>query len=295
MGLSQTLTEGSSSLAATVWYRSVMNDMLPARGKRFYGASNIRAGAWVASVGFVFAGCPDQLDLSEYERIDPGSTAAMQVVIAAGRFADIDDVTHEIAEFLLDRTEVTVEQYEACVDLGSCSAPPSAFMYSDMNPNFNYGAPNRELHPINGVDWFDAEAYCNWAERRLPTEWEWEWAARGRNEGNTYPWGDTPEPNCNVAVMDDLVMGAGCGLNATNPVGSKSPLGDSPDGVQDLSGNVAEWTSSASIYVPTSRIVRGGSWGYNSAIYFNVAFPSDYDSMGRDDNTGFRCARASSP
>jgi formylglycine-generating enzyme len=90
-----------------------------------------------------------------------------------------------LAPFSLDTTEVTVAAYAACVASERCSR-------ASQGDLCNAGQPGRESHPINCVDWDQAEAYCKATGKRLPTEEEWEWAARGGERGWKYPWGDDP-------------------------------------------------------------------------------------------------------
>jgi formylglycine-generating enzyme required for sulfatase activity len=183
--------------------------------------------------------------------------------------------------------QVTNEKYRACVNAGECRAPNSTIYYSD--PDYND-------HPAVYVRWFDADAYCQWAGGRLPTEAEWEKAARGE-DGHKYPWGDD-SPTC------DLANFSGC-VGGTSPVGSY-PYGASPYGALDLAGNVWEWVADwydANYYINsphenppgpetgTSRVLRGGS-GYFIERFLRVSFRDGNFPGGSCSNFGFRCVRS---
>ena len=200
--------------------------------------------------------------------------------------------------FRIDRTEVTVAQYAACVQDGVCSAANS-----DLS-TCNWGKAWRDDHPINCVDWEQAQTYCRWAGKHLPTEAQWEKAARG-TDSRLYPWGNA-KVSCRYAVMGD--GGSGCGSGGTMPVGSRL-AGASPYGALDMSGNVYEWLAdryaedayqNAGDRNPTGpssggsgRAIRGGSWIYVGARYLRSS-DRDWGRPGlRLDNLGFRCVRPS--
>jgi formylglycine-generating enzyme required for sulfatase activity len=113
------------------------------------------------------------------------------------------------------------------------------------------GVAARPDHPVMVVNWYDAMAFCAWASQvsgasvRLPTAAEWQKAARGP-DGRPYPWGKGPLPGphlCNS--LPEGLHSIGVAESTTTPVGSFSPLGDSPYGCSDMLGNVWEWTSTA--------------------------------------------------
>lgn len=188
-------------------------------------------------------------------------------------------VRSEPAEIDFTKSEITVAQYRACVEAGKCTEPESK-SYSEY---CNWGHSGRDNHPINCVDWNQATAFCTWAGGRLPTEQEWE--AEASNKGTRrYPWGDQ-DVTCDYAVMKKGVNG--CGSNSTWPVCSKTP-GNSVSGLCDMSGNLWEWTSSSE---GNSRVVRGGSWGYDVHDCFRASGREWKGAAGRYYDYGFRCCR----
>ncbi len=218
--------------------------------------------------------------------------------------------TVELSGYYLDRFEVTVAQYRACVAGGGCTPPHagSRTYRLEFEGRFaNWNQPGREHHPVNAVSWAQADQYCRWAGKRLPSEAEWEKAAGG--DGRRYPWGDE-EASCDRIVMDD--GGDGCGQDNTWPVGSK-PAGASPYGVMDLAGNVWEWVADwydhgyygrAPLADPFNadpgseslKILRGGSLADQNPHIHTVTNRLAYDpEQGYDYTVGFRCARSGGP
>jgi formylglycine-generating enzyme required for sulfatase activity len=226
----------------------------------------------------------------------------VMVYVPAGSFwmgSDEDDsdanddekTRHEVYldAFYIDRYEVTNTQYSQCVEAGACEVPGNCH-YGQPT----YGDPIKADHPVVCLDWNRAQAYCQWAGARLPTEAEWEKAARG-TEGHEYPWGGS-KPDCSKAQYDDCD-------GQTVLVGSKSG-GASPYGALDMAGNVWEWVAdwySDDYYANSSasnpqgpatgrhRVLRGGSWlsSWRSVRAASRFWHSPGDS--RNPDIGFRC------
>ncbi len=194
--------------------------------------------------------------------------------------------------YYIDKNHVTNAQYIACVDDGACTEPS----FSKYNNSIYTD------HPVVFVTWHQANTYCEWAGKSLPTEAQWEKAARGETV-KAFPWGDEAA-NCNLANT------RGC-IDDTSPVGSY-PLGASEYGALDMAGNVYDWVKDwysgteyedracgTGILPPcdnptgpasgTRKVWRGGSW-YDPPDFSRVAFrghgskPSFVTS-----NRGFRC------
>jgi formylglycine-generating enzyme required for sulfatase activity len=145
--------------------------------------------------------------------------------------------------FWIDQTEVTNGKYMLCVQDGACKPPKGTSSYSR---EYYFGEDDYADYPVVYVSWTDANYYCTWAERRLPTEAEWEKAARG-TDGRTYPWGEE-KPNCTLANYWEYEIKTGQSLNHvgceydTTKVG-QYPSGISPFGILDSVGNVMEWVA----------------------------------------------------
>ncbi len=199
--------------------------------------------------------------------------------------------------FYIDRYEVTQGKYLNFVRATGHRPPPHW-----RNGEYKVGTAD---HPVSFVDWYDANDYCRWLGKRLPTEAQWEKAARGP-DGRTYPWGmqfDIKKGHLSPASDVNMKLA---------PVGTYRS-GTSPYGVFDLVGNVWEWTDSWYLPYPGStlrkaefgmkhRVVRGLSFHslghYPGGAYIRVlevyarAATRSYDPPSeRLEDLGFRCAK----
>jgi formylglycine-generating enzyme required for sulfatase activity len=205
-----------------------------------------------------------------------------------------------LSPYCIDRTEVTVSEYMACVSAGQCTPPGDGQQWSGITAQYrfsnlcNANRSNHEDYPINCVDWGMADRYCRARGSRLPTEAEWEYAAKG-GEGRRYPWGDTPPGQ--QTCWRRWSTGEMC------QVGSFGS-GASPFGILDMAGNVFEWTSddysaygTAEVSDPTRAtgsgevVGRGGSWIDDDP---DVLRSTRRIRVGRHDRhvySGFRCVQ----
>jgi len=197
---------------------------------------------------------------------------------------------NETGAFYIDLYEVTNRDYKKFTE-ATKRTPPHHWIQGNI-------PKGKEDHPVTYVSWFDANDYCQWTDKRLPSEQEWEKAARGEG-GNIYPWGNLWSLDKSNNPYKDST--------GTQPVGSY-PDGRSVYGLHDMSGNVWEWvdayylphpgnTIPKSEYGKDKRVLKGGSWfdclSYGcglSAPTFNRSF---FNPDVKNNSFGFRCAKDS--
>ena len=202
---------------------------------------------------------------------EPRTDLGEMISIPAGEFTMGDSSTGgqqtlNLAQFEIDKYEVVNAQYKKFVDETNHKAPWGT--YPEQQADF----------PVTGITWEDAQAYCNWAGKRLPAETEWEKAARGE-DARIYPWGNEWRSELANTQED------GPSLRA---VGSYE-AGVSPYGVHDMAGNVAEWVDDWFSADQSAKVIRGGS--ANAVKKWAQTFSRNQaPPTFQLDTLGFRCA-----
>jgi formylglycine-generating enzyme required for sulfatase activity len=206
-----------------------------------------RLEVFVPAGGFVM-GVDDDAALAAVQQCELAYPALTGTHPATGKpvgFCSVDyeaDLVHmrqrnvTLDGYAIDRDEVSVSDYRACVAAGGC----------DLDPLIS--GDERYIHdawPLVNVTWLEAGDYCRWRGARLPTEAEWEHAARGGLHQATYPWGDDFTPRGKIMANtwhgqfphENLALH---GFTRTSPVKRFPPNGY---GLFDVAGNVWEWTA----------------------------------------------------
>ena len=210
------------------------------------------------------------------------------------------------AQLHLAQHETTVAEYRECVNRGGCTdddltrAHAPGGLEPNADCNWQYGG--RDQHPLNCVSWYQADAYCRWADGRLPTAAEWRDEAS--NGGRwCYPWGVERVEHCDslhvdpadYATCDDAVFSAegygqaGCGRGTTWPVCEKA--GDrSANDACDLAGNVTEWTSTPMAETGEPQYMfLGGNYKSLQPLYLTADAESSQPPDDHLETVGFRC------
>ncbi|MGF1491843.1 MAG: SUMF1/EgtB/PvdO family nonheme iron enzyme [Microcoleaceae cyanobacterium] len=217
--------------------------------------------------------------------------------------------------YWIDRYPVTCGQYHQFMQAGGYQQPQwwsaagwdwlqkASLETPIAQPNYWLDDPKFADHPVCGVSWYEAEAYCNFAGKRLPTEAEWERAARSAH--GLHPWG-TAEPDLTRCNLVTQIQPGSLMQPFTTPVHAH-PAGVSAEGVFDLLGNVWEWTSSPfqnysgfrsypyrgysqAYFDSRHRVLKGGSWATRPWA-LRSSFRNWYHPHIRQILAGFRCAK----
>jgi formylglycine-generating enzyme required for sulfatase activity len=194
----------------------------------------------------------------------------------------------DLPAFEMDKFEVTNADLSQFVEATGYQTDAEK---EGRSKNWRNAAEGKDNHPVVYVSWNDAVAYCEWLGKRLPTEAEWEKAAKG-TDGRMYPWGDEWDPS--------KANGKESGLRGTATVGSFG-AGASPYGVEDMAGNVWEWTADwyepypgstyqTEYYGQKFKVVRGGGW-FEMSDAVRTTNRDLTSTNAANDDMGFRCAR----
>ena len=196
-----------------------------------------------------------------------------------------------IHAFYIDMYPVTNEEFKKFMDATHYTPRDTIDFLKDWrNGTYPKGLGNK---PVTWIDLSDARAYAKWAGKRLPHEWEWQYAAQGL-DGRLYPWGNEWKDSC-VPVPD-----TGHELRGPDDVNAH-PGGASPFGVEDMVGNVWQWTDEYVDSHTAAAIISGGSYyqPQGSWYYFPQAYKLNEHGKyllmspieNRSGTIGFRCVR----
>jgi len=190
--------------------------------------------------------------------------------------------------FYFDQFEVTNAQYRKCVEaLGCTPGGANSATHRGYRDDSDY-----DDYPVVNVSWDQANAYCRWAGKHLPSEAQWEYAAGGP-DNLIWPWDDIFDVTLLPAAAAD-----------TQPVGSYAQ-GASTFGIHDMAGNVSEWVADdfdenfyadspplnpLSADVSGGRLYRGGSFGNRNGVFYTTSRRYGNVRTYSDPGLGFRCA-----
>lgn len=198
-----------------------------------------------------------------------------------------------LPEYSIDKYEVVQKDYRECVDSGICRAP----VKNRSGWRFDYwGNSEYDNYPVLYVDYYEAEKYCLWRGKRLPTEYEWVKAANG-GEKKWYPWGDDDPDSENRYGNIFYSLNETTSYDTAEVGTYKKDI--SPYGVMDMNGNVSEWTASdwtdyldtEPVYGDSIKVVKGGRWEETSNYSGWIAQRMGATPWTSSNSMGFRCVK----
>jgi iron(II)-dependent oxidoreductase len=200
-----------------------------------------------------------------------------------------------LSPFYIDRYPVTNREFKRFLDQTQYHPNDDHNFLKDWKNGAHPAGWDEK--PVTWVSVEDARAYAAWAGKRLPHEWEWQYAAQG-SDGRLYPWGNTWNTKAVPAPQEGRTLDAPADV-------SSHPIGASPFGVEDLVGNVWQWTDEYRDPHTRAAILRGGSTyrPQGSIWYFPQAYSLDEHgkyllmapSIDRSATIGFRCVMDAAP
>lgn len=281
---------------------------------------NVKAASWLSALCLLTVAAEEMLSI-------PGGTMLMGTRAADGKDGESPTKQVEVQPFKIDMYPVTNAEFRDFVRAKKYKTEAETFGWSFVFQDFvseelkskvtqriesapwwlpverafwrqpaglGSGIRERLGFPVVQVSWNDAQAFCRWKDRRLPTEEEWEWAARGGLQGRVYPWGNKFQVN-----RSNLWQGSfpdrdtsEDGYHGISPVTAFPP--QNSYGLCDMMGNTWEWTSTPFPAAQPMYVLRGASWidtvdgSANHRARVTTRMGNTPDSAS--DNLGFRCA-----
>jgi len=227
--------------------------------------------------GFIYGLSREELD-KVFRILYGNNSKAWELGFNLGKFEITDKQNRYLSDYYIDKYDVTNKQYAKFVKETGHRKPNSPeFNHPDKPDKLEFNHPDQ---PVTGVGYKDAEAYCKWAGKRLPTEEEWEKAARG-TDGRWWPWANSTQPDiCNTWKQNAKLA----------KVGEFNKCA-SPYGVMDMCGGLWQMVNGIDDSVWGKYIMRGGSWVTAQEISRTTVRWSPGDKENGARWLGFRCVQ----
>jgi hypothetical protein len=204
---------------------------------------------------------------------------ANMVLIKGGTYTPTAGTSMVLPDYCMDANETTAADFTLCVANGLCSV---ANVNVVADARCFYGKAGKGTFPMNCLSTIGALEYCQKNGKHLPSEGEWEWAARGGPLGDIFPWGtDVPDVG-GLKLCWNMASASGACDTRTHP------SGNTPNGIYDMAGNVAEVVSTP--FNATAQVAKGGAYTDTVAANVQVVARAAFSNSDANPSVGFRCA-----